>query len=70
MGPRKRARMDGPSTELPGRLLDPVSNDGARGMIVASPQGEEQDSAYGALRRFPSVGDKTPAYAPAPSTEH
>src|SRR5204862_3142429 len=39
---------------LPGRLLDPVSNDGARGMIVVSPKRRkarrrEQDSAYGAL---------------------
>src|SRR5262245_8399325 len=55
--------MDGPSTELPGRLLDPVSNDGARGMIVIrrSPQGQrrEQDSAYGALRHFLPPGLKT-----------
>ena len=50
---------------LPGRLLDPVSNDGARGMIVAAPKsgrsgreaartdpGAGQNSAYGLLRRF------------------
>ena len=42
---------------LPGRLLDPVSNDGARGMIVTpkrglkSPREGGQNSAYGRLRR-------------------
>src|SRR5262245_54403009 len=42
----------------PGRSLDPVSNDRARGMIVAAParavrrDGGEQNSAYGSLRTF------------------
>jgi len=31
-------------------------------MIVASPQGGEQDSAYGALRRFLPAGPEGPAY--------
>src|SRR6266511_4247830 len=34
---RESGPTDGPSA-LPGRLLDPVSNDGARGMIVTPPK--------------------------------
>jgi hypothetical protein len=60
---RRGVSMDGPS-RLPGRLLDPASNGGARGMIVAPKSAVApparvalwrdeggQNSAYGRLRR-------------------
>jgi len=50
----------------PGRLLEPVSNDGPRGMVVAlrqaaRPSRREQNSAYGSLR-WPFV-DRAPTVA-------
>ena len=61
---------------LPGRLLDPVSNDGARGMIVTpkrglkSPREGGQNSAYGRLRRpfffSPSLASLAGPRRPAP----
>ena len=55
---RGASRTDGPSESSPGRLLDPASNGGARGMIVVSPSAPQggrrrgQNSAYGLLRHF------------------
>ena len=67
--------MDGPFNALPGRLLDPASNDGARGMIVTPRRAQAgrggQDSAYGALRRFsPTGGFEFPIPEPKEGTNH
>jgi len=42
---------NGPFVASPGRLLDPVSNDGARGMVVirCRPQGRVPGTEFGVL---------------------
>src|SRR6185295_13498263 len=54
-----RFEADGPSVESPGRSLEPVSDDGIRGMVVTlavarrkASEGGGQNSAYGSLRHF------------------